>query len=286
MGCTTGGDRETRHRKGFRHLGVAIEDEFVDRGMPRDMRRAYWRLHAGRRSQFHTGDSTVSFDLVRTGESPKALRSLLQYVYGAVTEGLLRKAEKSLLQNEKPTGLAIAAEHTAFEAEEYKRGTSNFKEGDLYALTCADETYALGRRVADTSYTSALICREDARAGQHLHAAKSQALGSEPVEEVQTWTDAEFDNYIHGREQQGTTAGEQGKPPHAAARAMIPRVSSTIILGSVVILQSPTDAPLHGRMKAVWGAHVKTRAQLKQRTVTVRARVHLLEATVLPTCCG
>lgn len=50
-------------------------------------------------------------------------------------------------------------------------------------------------------------------------------------------------------------------------------LDSTIIVGSVVSLVAPTTAPLQARLKAAWCSYAKLRGQLRQRSVTVKARV-------------
>lgn len=89
------------------------------------------------------------------------------------------RAEKQLTHNSRPPGLSLSSECSVAEVEEYKAGNQVFKEGSLFAMNSADDTYVLGRRAKDTSYTLTVIRKEYAMAGQHLHASKSQCLSSE-----------------------------------------------------------------------------------------------------------
>lgn len=141
----------------------AIEDEFVARGMLGSMRQAYWNFHAGRRLHFHSGGSTITFNFAANR------------VYTAVSEWLLQRAKRRLIGNKRPSGLPIASEHSWSDVEERKTGNRPFKEGDLFAMNSADDTYVLGRGARDTTYTLAVIRRE--------YAAKSQAISSDAFAE-------------------------------------------------------------------------------------------------------
>lgn len=250
----------------------AIQDEFVARGMPPAMRRASWDLHAGRQLQFRTGDSTVSFCLVPNRGIPQGSPES-PAVYAA---GLLTKVEKQRIVNKRPAGLSLSSESYAKEVEDYKKGKQDFKEGDLFALNFADDTYVLGRRAEDASYVLAVIKQKYAGAEQLLHAGKSQCLQSQNRgQNIHVWSDHELQDYV--------LSGTVPLYSDEHAKTKVPEVDNTLVLGSIVRLKSPTDAPLQGRLKAAWKTYVRVRPQLKQRSVTVRARVVLLEATILPT---
>lgn len=55
-----------------------------------------------------------------------------------------------------------------------------------------------------------------------------------------------------------------------------------MLLGPVSALNDPAQAPLLARTRAAWHAYAQVRQQLKQRSVSIRARVQLLDSVVLP----
>lgn len=69
-------------------LWRAIDDMLIDRGMPQHLRKAYWKLHAGRSLQFRTGDTSIGFNLTPTNGIPQGSPES-PAVYAAVVEGLL-----------------------------------------------------------------------------------------------------------------------------------------------------------------------------------------------------
>lgn len=104
----------------------AIEDEFFARGMLTRMRGTYWDLHAGRRQHFHTGDSTIAFDLVPNRGIPQGPPES-PGVHAAVLEGLLQRAGGRLVSNNRLAGLPPSSEHSWCDVEEYKTGNKPFE---------------------------------------------------------------------------------------------------------------------------------------------------------------
>lgn len=93
-------------------------------------------------------------------------------------QDLLAAAEATLAQSVLP-----------IEVEAYKNARTVFREDNLWVNKFADDTYAIGRTLKHVLYSTAMVQKEFATAGQELHPAKSQMLASGECEEASLWSD-------------------------------------------------------------------------------------------------
>lgn len=182
-------------------------------------------------------DLSASTSCRRT-EYRKALQS--PAVYAAVVEGLLEKVEARLVSLGLPAGLPLSSELSPMEVEAYRTAGDPFRQGDVFAINFADDTYLLARSPTQCSFVTAVVRQEYAEAGQHLHGGKSQVISTEE-QPVRMWTDIELDTYI-------ATRGRNFR----SDSPKVPQVGQATVLGSCLSICEPTHAPLQARKCAAW----------------------------------
>lgn len=202
-------------------------------------------------------------------------------IYASVMEMLIEEAEAELAASNRPCGVLLKMDETVAEVERCKNASHCHGPDTICFLNFVDGTDIFARHMRMLEFQVSVLQRVLARAGQRLNVSKCEALVPEESGEAprpRTWTDRELDWHVR------TGQYPQGVPDERGDE--IERLSvgtRLLVLGSFISYDRPQRHALPARLQAAWLRWSQIRGQVGCRHSTLKSRVRLIDAVILPT---